>query len=90
MREVTEKCGTIKKYAGNIYLHYIRKCLYNQDSEFCFGVVNAPERTKQKTTAAWKTELKQHSIKFPQSKIYVEKVQYYVVGSFNKFFSSIF
>ena len=64
MQEVTEKCGTIKKYTGNIYLHYIRKSLYNWDSGFCFGAVNVPERTKEKTPATWRTELKRHGIKF--------------------------
>ena len=64
MRNVTEKSGTIKKYTGNIYLHYIQKCLYNWDSEFYIGAVNFPEKTKEKTPATWKTELKRHGIKF--------------------------
>lgn len=64
MQNVTEKSGTIKKYTGNIYLHYIQKCLYNWDSEFYFGAVNFPEKAKEKTPATWKTELKRHGIKF--------------------------
>ena len=64
MREVTEKSGALKKYTGNIYLHYIRKCLYNWDSGFCFGAVSVPERIKEKTPATWKTELKRHGVKF--------------------------
>ena len=28
------------------------------DSKFCFGAVNIPKQTKEKTPAAWKNELK--------------------------------
>ena len=56
--EVTETSGAKKKYTVKIYRQYFRKCLYDWNSEFWFGPVNVSERTKEKTNAAWKAELK--------------------------------
>ena len=48
VREITDKTGSKKKFSGNIYLHYLTKCLRQYDSNFNFKMVNVPKRTQEK------------------------------------------
>ena len=47
MREITDKDGNQKKYTGNIYLHYLTKCLKSYDQKFDFLKANVPKRTQE-------------------------------------------
>ena len=45
VRERTDKTGKISKYTGNVYLHYLTKCLKEFDQKFSFSAINVPIRT---------------------------------------------
>jgi hypothetical protein len=45
VREHTDKSGKHVKHMGNVYLHYLTKCLKEFDQNFSFGAVNVPART---------------------------------------------
>lgn len=47
VREITDKDGKQKRYMGNIYLHYLTKCLKSYDQKFDFLKVNAPKKTQE-------------------------------------------
>ena len=45
VRERTDKTGKIVKYTGNVYLHYLTKCLKEFDQRFSFSAITVPART---------------------------------------------
>ena len=45
---ITDKTGSKKKFSGNIYLHYLTKCLRNYDLNFNFKIVSVPKCTQEK------------------------------------------
>ena len=45
VRDRTDKTGKISKYTGNVYLHYLTKCLKEFDQNFSFSATNVPIRT---------------------------------------------
>ena len=45
VRERTEKSGKICRYTGNVYLHYLTKCLKDYNQNFSFRAVKVPSRT---------------------------------------------
>ena len=61
-REVTDDSGKQKVYTGNIYLHFLKKCLKSYDFNFDFNQVIVPERTKDQTPESWKKALRKHGL----------------------------
>ena len=47
--EVTDGSGKRKTYLGNIYLHFLKKCLESYDFNFDFNQVIVSEKTKDQT-----------------------------------------
>ena len=47
---------------GNIYLHFLKKCLESHDFNFDFNQVTVPERTKDQTPESWKKALRKHGL----------------------------
>ena len=45
VRKHTDKTGKISKYTGNVYLHYLTKCLKKFDQKFSFSAINVSIRT---------------------------------------------
>jgi hypothetical protein len=45
IRERTDKSGKQVKYSGNVYLHYLTKCLTDFDQNFSFSAITVPART---------------------------------------------
>ena len=45
VRERTDKSGKIVKYTGNLYLHFLTKCLSEYDQKFAFSAITVPART---------------------------------------------
>ena len=45
LRERTDKNGKTVKYTGNLYLHFLTKCLQEYDQKFSFNAVTVPTRT---------------------------------------------
>ena len=45
VHECTDKSGKISKYTGNVYLHYLTKCLKEFDQNFSFIAINVPIHT---------------------------------------------
>ena len=45
VRERTGKSGKIVKYTGNLYLHFLTKCLSEYDQKFTFSAITVPART---------------------------------------------
>lgn len=45
VRERTDKSGKQVKYTGNVYLHYLTKCLREYDQNFAFNAILVPSRT---------------------------------------------
>ena len=41
----TDKSGKIVKYTGNLYLHFLTKCLSEYDRKFAFSAITVPTRT---------------------------------------------
>ena len=39
VRERTDKSGKIVKHTGNVYLHYLTKCLRSYDQQFSFNAI---------------------------------------------------
>ena len=48
VREITDKTGSKKKFSGNIYLHYLTKCLRQYGLNFNFRMVSVPKRIQEK------------------------------------------
>ena len=61
-REVTDDSGKRKTYTGNIYLHFLKKCLESYDFNFDFNQVIVPEKTKDQTPESWKKALRKHGL----------------------------
>ena len=61
-REVTDDSGKRKTYTGNIYLHFLKKCLESYDFNFDFNQVIVPEKTKDQTPESWKKALRKHCL----------------------------
>ena len=53
--EITDDFRKRKMYTGNIYLHFLKKCLESYDFNFDFNQVTVPERTKDQTPESLKT-----------------------------------
>lgn len=47
VRERTDKLGKVVKYSGNVYFHYLKKCLKEYDQNFSFSSITVPARTLQ-------------------------------------------
>lgn len=45
VREHTDKSGKIIKYTGNLYLHFLTKCLSGYDQKFAFSAIMVPAHT---------------------------------------------
>ena len=46
VRERTDNSsGKIVKYTGNLYLHFLTKCLTEYDQKFSFSAITVPART---------------------------------------------
>ena len=45
VRERTDKSGKLVKYMGNVYLHFLTKCLKEFDQSFKFSAVTVPSKT---------------------------------------------
>ncbi|RMX57773.1 hypothetical protein pdam_00006752 [Pocillopora damicornis] len=45
VRERTDKSGKTVKYTGNLYLHFLTKCLSEYDQKFAFSAITVPTRT---------------------------------------------
>ena len=45
VRERTDKSGKIVKYTGNLYLHFLTKCVSEYDQKFTFSAITVPART---------------------------------------------
>ena len=61
-REVTDDSGKRKTYTGNIYLHFLKKCLESYDFNFDFNQVIVSEKTKDQTPESWKKALRKHGL----------------------------
>ena len=48
VREITDKAGSKKKFSGNVYMHYLTKCLREYDLNFTFKMVSVPKGTQEK------------------------------------------
>ena len=48
VREITDKTGSKKKFSGNMYLHYLTKCLRECDLNCNFKMVSVPKRAQEK------------------------------------------
>ena len=48
VREITDKAGSKKKFSGNVYMHYLTKCLREYDFNFTFKMVSVPKGTQEK------------------------------------------
>ena len=59
-REITDDSGKRKTYAGNIYLHFLKRYLESYDFNFDFNQVIVPERTNDQTSESWKKALRKH------------------------------
>ena len=62
IRERTEKSGERKKYSGNIYIHFVRKCLRSYNLNFCFDMVKVPQRTLTRLPNSWKEGLRNKGV----------------------------
>ena len=60
--KITDDSGKQKTYAGNIYLHFLKKCLESYDFNLDFNQVIVPERTKDQTLESWKKALRKHGL----------------------------
>lgn len=45
VRERTGKSGKFVKYTGNVYLHFLTKCLKEFDQRFSFSAITVPSKT---------------------------------------------
>ena len=45
VRERTDKSGKFVKYTGNVYLHFLTKCLKEFDQRFSFSAITVPSKT---------------------------------------------
>jgi len=62
-REVTDKTGVKKTYPGNIYLHFLTKCLKTYDQKFSFAAIVVPDATKEQLHDNWKPILRKKGIR---------------------------
>ena len=51
-----------KTYTGNIYVHFLKKCLESFDFKFDFNQVIVREKTKDQTPKSWKKALRKHMV----------------------------
>lgn len=63
VREITDKFGKKQIFPGNIYLHYLTKCLIGYDNKFDYAMIVVPDGTKEKLQETWKTALRKKGIK---------------------------
>ena len=47
IRERTDKSGKVVRYSGNVYFHFLTKCLKEHDQKFEFSAITVPARTLQ-------------------------------------------
>ena len=47
VRERTDRSGKLVKYTGNVYLHFLTKCLKEFDQNFKFSAVTVPSKTRK-------------------------------------------
>ena len=47
IRERTDKSGRVIRYTGNVYFHFLTKCLKEYDQKFEFSAITVPTRTLQ-------------------------------------------
>ncbi|PFX17680.1 hypothetical protein AWC38_SpisGene17985 [Stylophora pistillata] len=47
VRERTDKSGKVVRYTGNVYFHFLTKCLKEYDQKFEFSAITVPSRTLQ-------------------------------------------
>ena len=45
VRESTDESGKLVKHTGNLYLHFLTKCLSEYDLKFAFSAITVPART---------------------------------------------
>jgi len=62
-REVTDKTGVKKTYPGNIYLHFLTKCLKTYDQKFSFAAIVVPDATREQLHDNWKPILRKKGIR---------------------------
>lgn len=63
VREITDKSGNKKTFPGNIYLHFLTKCLKAYDQMFSFSMIVVPNETKEQLNDNWKPALRKKGIK---------------------------
>ena len=56
------KVGRKKKYSGNIYIHFVRKCLRSYNLNFRFDMVKVPQRTLTRLPNSWKEGLRNKGV----------------------------
>lgn len=61
--EFENERGQLVPTEGNIYVHFLTKCLTEYDGKFLFSEVVVPDRTRQKIPASWKPLLISSGIK---------------------------
>ena len=62
IQERTKKLGERKKYSGNIYIHFARKCLRSYNLNFRFDMVKFPQRTLTRLPNSWKEGLRNKKV----------------------------
>ncbi len=45
VRERTDRSGKVVKYSGNVYLHFLTRCLKEYDQNFSFNAIRVPMNT---------------------------------------------
>ena len=63
LKEFTDKLGNKKTSSGNLYLHYLTKCLKSYDNNFTYGMVIVPRQTKEDIPEIWKAALRKKGIR---------------------------
>ena len=58
----TEKSRERKKYSGNIYIHFVGKCLRSYNLNFRFDMVKVPQRTLTRLPNSWKEGLRNKGV----------------------------
>jgi len=63
VRELTDKFGKKQIFPGNIYLHFLTKCLIGYDNKFDYVMIVVPDGTKSKLHETRKAILRKKGIK---------------------------
>ena len=63
VREITDKEGKRRKITGNVYLHFLTKCLKSYVSNFNFGMIVAPKQTQERLPKDGAEKLKNCGVK---------------------------